>query len=60
MEKLFLLMLLVVSSSNNTITITAHPFNTGNSITYSDGGGTQISGLMDGTQYFIIKLMQIL
>ena len=44
-----------VSTTDNTITSTAHPFNTGDSITYSDGGGTQISGLVDGNEYFIIK-----
>ena len=45
----------VVSVSNDTLSIGQHRFITGQKVTYSDGGGTVITGLTDGTSYFIIK-----
>lgn len=37
----------------NTITVTAHPFRNGDKVNYVDGGGTQVVGLVDTTDYFI-------
>ena len=45
----------VVSTSNNTITQNDHRFITGQRVTYTNGSGTDIGGLTDGTVYFIIK-----
>ena len=45
----------VVSTSDNTITQNAHRFITGQRVTYTNGSGTDIGGLTDGTVYFIIK-----
>ena len=45
----------VVSTSNNTITQNSHRFITGQRVTYTNGSGTDIGGLTDGTVYFIIK-----
>ena len=45
----------VVSVANDTLSIGQHRFITGQKVTYSDGGGTAITGLTDGTSYFIIK-----
>ena len=45
----------VVSVANDTLSIGQHRFITGQKVTYSDGGGTVITGLTDGTSYFIIK-----
>jgi hypothetical protein len=45
----------VVSTSNNTITQNSHRFITGQRVTYTNGSGTDIGGLTDGTAYFIIK-----
>ena len=39
--------------ASNTITVTAHPFRNGDKVNYVDGGGTQIDGLVDTTDYFI-------
>lgn len=44
-----------VVAASDAITITGHDFETGNKVTYADGGGTQIVGLVDGTDYYIIK-----
>ena len=44
----------VVSVANDTLSIGQHRFITGQKVTYSDGGGA-ITGLTDGTSYFIIK-----
>ena len=38
------------------ITISNHGFITGDEVTYSDGGGTAITELTDGRNYFVIKL----
>ena len=45
----------VVSVANDTLSIGQHRFITGQKVTYSDGGGTAITGLTDGSFYFIIK-----
>lgn len=37
------------------ITLTSHPFETGDQVTYSDKGGTAIAELTDGGTFFIIK-----
>lgn len=42
--------------ATNQITEVAHGFVTGTKVTYSDGGGTQVVGLVDGTDYFVIKV----
>lgn len=44
----------IVSTSDNTITITGHKFITGQRVTYTTTGGS-IGGLSSGTVYFIIK-----
>lgn len=38
------------------ITSASHPFQTGDSVVYSNGGGTSIVGLTSGSTYFIINL----
>ena len=48
----------VVSVANDTLTFANHRFVTGQRATYTDGGGTVITGLTDGTAYFIIKVDQ--
>ena len=48
----------VVSVANDTLTFANHRFITGQKVTYTDGGGTVITGLTDGTSYFIIKVDQ--
>ena len=45
----------VVSTSDNTITQNSHRLITGQRVTYTNGSGTDIGGLTDGTAYFIIK-----
>ena len=45
----------VVSVANDTLSIGNHRFITGQKVTYSDGGGTVITGLTDEASYFIIK-----
>ena len=40
---------------NGYITISSHGLNTGDSVVYSAGGGTKLSGLVDGDTYFIYK-----
>jgi len=45
----------VVSLADDTITYNNHRFVTGQRVTYSDGGGTAIAPLVDGTAYYIIK-----
>ena len=44
--------------SGDTLSFTNHRFVTGQKVTYTDGGGTAIGGLTDGTSYFIIKVDQ--
>lgn len=48
----------VVSTSDNTITQSLHRFSTGQRVTYTNGSGTDIGGLTDGTAYFVIKHSQ--
>jgi len=48
----------VVSTANDTITEIAHRFVTGQRVTYTDGGGTEITGLTSGNVYYIIKADQ--
>lgn len=45
-----------VSSSNETITINAHGYFTGDAVQYSNESGTNLTGLTTGTTYFIIKV----
>ena len=44
-----------VVAASDAITVTAHKFVTGERVTYADGGGTQVVGLVDGTDYYVIK-----
>jgi hypothetical protein len=46
----------VVSQSADTITINNHRFLTGSRVTYTNGGGGNITGLATGTVYFVIKV----
>ena len=46
----------VVSQSADTITINNHRFLTGSRVTYTNGGGGNITGLANGTVYFVIKV----
>jgi hypothetical protein len=43
-------------SAPNIITLTGHSLNTGDTVTYSAGGGTVVGGLTDGTIYYAIKI----
>ena len=45
-----------VSTANDTITMSSHPFETGDSVTYSDKTGTTLANLTDGGEHFIIKV----
>ena len=44
----------VVSTSNNTITHKGHRLVQGQRVTYTDGTGSAIGGLTDGTVYFVV------
>ena len=44
-----------VNIATDTITLAAHGFMTGDKITYSNGGGTSITGLTSGSDYFVIS-----
>ena len=46
----------VVNHSADTITINNHRFLTGSRVTYTNGGGGNITGLTNGTVYFTIKV----
>ena len=46
----------IVNHSADTITINNHRFLTGSRVTYSNGGGGNITGLTNGTVYFTIKI----
>ena len=46
----------VVSQSADTITLNNHRFLTGSRVTYTNGGGGNITGLTNGTVYFTIKV----
>lgn len=45
-----------VNAADNKITYVAHGFVTGVKVTYTDGGGITIPGLIDGGTYYIIKV----
>ena len=45
-----------VSTANDTITLSSHPFNTGDAVTYADKGGTVLANLTDNGTFFIIKV----
>ena len=45
-----------VDSASNQITKVAHGLVTGDKVTYTDGGGTAVSGLVDGGTYYIIRV----
>lgn len=45
-----------VVAASDAITLTAHGLSTGNKVNYTDGGGTQIVGLVDTTDYYVIKV----
>ena len=45
-----------VNASTDIITHTNHGFNTGDTVTYTTGGGTAISGLSQNTIYYVIKV----
>ena len=45
-----------VDAASNRITKTSHGFTTGDKVTYTDGGGTAVVGLIDGGTYFIIRI----
>ena len=40
--------------TQNIIKVVSHGFNTGTEVTYSNGGGTDIEGLVDDTHYYVI------
>ena len=46
----------IVNHSADTITINNHRFLTGSRVTYTNGGGGNITGLTTGTVYFTIKI----
>ena len=46
----------VVNHTADTITLNNHRFLTGSRVTYSNGGGGNITGLTNGTVYFTIKV----
>lgn len=45
-----------VNTGTDVITETGHGFVTGQKVTYDDGGGAAITGLVDNTAYYVIKL----
>ena len=45
-----------VNYSTEVITITAHGFETGASVTYNNGGGGTLNGLSNDTEYFVISI----
>jgi len=40
--------------TQNIIKVVSHGFNTGTEVTYANGGGTDIGGLVDDTHYYVI------
>lgn len=45
-----------VNTGTEVITETAHNFVTGQAVVYDDGGSTAITGLVDNTTYYVIRL----
>lgn len=45
-----------VDAASHQISYTAHGLVTGDKITYTDGGGTAVSGLIDGGTYYVIRI----
>jgi hypothetical protein len=45
-----------VNASNDSINYDGHLLETGDEVEYNDGGGTQISGLVSGSTYYIIRV----
>lgn len=45
-----------VDVSSAQISYTSHGFTTGDKVTYTDGGGTAVGGLIDGGTYYIIRI----
>jgi len=45
-----------IDNDDEEITINAHPYATGDSVVYSNKDGTNLSGLTNGTTYYIIKV----
>ncbi len=45
-----------INISNEQITLNSHNFETGDRLTYSNGGGTALSNLTSGNTYFAIKV----
>lgn len=45
-----------VDDTTEEITLTSHPFATGDKVVYSNGGGTSIGGLTDADEYYVIKV----
>jgi len=45
-----------VNTTTDVITETAHNFVTGQPVTYDDGGGAAMTGLVDNAVYYVIKL----
>lgn len=45
-----------VTVGTDTIAATAHGFNTGDFVTYDNGGGTDITGLTSGNNYYVIRV----
>ena len=46
----------VVAVGSDELTLTGHGLASGDAVVYSNGGGSDIGGLVDGTTYFIIKI----
>jgi hypothetical protein len=44
-----------VDSATHVITYASHGFNTGDKVTYTNGGGTNVVGLTSGNTYYVIK-----
>jgi len=45
-----------VDDGAHKITYVAHGLTTGDKITYTDGGGTVVSGLIDGGTYYVVRI----
>lgn len=45
-----------VVAASDAITLNAHPFVTGQKVTYANGGGTSVVGLTTATDYYVIKV----